>query len=89
MAFGLLAFFFLNKIIAISSICNTCREAERNDDSCLLLHLNFHKFVRRNGFIIFHVCSRRRLQTKANAFVISLALADFFVGLNVVPSTFV
>lgn len=43
----------------------------------------------KNGFIIFHVCSRRWLQTKANAFVVSLALADFFVGLSVVPSTFV
>lgn len=42
-----------------------------------------------NGFIIFLVCSRRRLRTKTNAFVVSLAVADFCVGLIAVPSLFV
>ena len=39
-----------------------------------------------NGSIIFLVCSRRRLRTKTNAFIVSLAVADFFVGLSTVPS---
>ena len=38
-----------------------------------------------NGFIIFLVCSKRQLRTKTNAFVISLAVADFFVGMSVIP----
>ena len=42
-----------------------------------------------NGFIIFLVCSRRQLRTKTNAFVVSLAVADFFVGMTVVPSLFI
>ena len=42
-----------------------------------------------NGFIIFLVCRRRRLRTKTNAFVVSLAVADFCVGLSAVPSLFV
>ena len=37
-----------------------------------------------NGSIIFLVCSRRRLRTKTNAFIVSLAVADFFVGLSTV-----
>ena len=41
-----------------------------------------------NGFIIFLVCSKRQLRTKTNAFVVSLAVADFCVGLSVVPSIF-
>ena len=41
-----------------------------------------------NGFIIFLVCSKRQLRTKTNAFVVSLAVADFCVGLTVVPSLF-
>lgn len=41
-----------------------------------------------NGFIIFLVCSTRHLRTKTNAFVVSLAVADFLVGLNAVPSLF-
>lgn len=41
-----------------------------------------------NGFIIFLICSKRQLRTKANAFVVSLALADFCVGLTAVPSLF-
>ncbi|CAH3184727.1 unnamed protein product [Porites lobata] len=41
-----------------------------------------------NGFIIFLVCSRRNLRTKTNAFIVSLAVADFCVGLSVVPSLF-
>ena len=41
-----------------------------------------------NGFIIFLVCSRRHLRTKTNAFIVSLGVADFCVGMNVVPSLF-
>ena len=40
-----------------------------------------------NGFIIFLVCSKRQLHTKTNAFVVSLAVADFCVG-SVVPTRF-
>ena len=39
-----------------------------------------------NGFTIFLVCSRRNLRTKTSAFVVSLAVADFCVGLSVIPS---
>ena len=42
-----------------------------------------------NGFIIFLVCRRRQLRTKTNAFVVSLAVADFCVGMTAVPSLFV
>jgi len=38
-----------------------------------------------NGFIIFLVYSKRQLRTKTNAFVVSLAVADFCVGISVVP----
>ena len=41
-----------------------------------------------NGFVIFLVYSRRNLRTKTNAFIVSLAVADFCVGLSVVPSSF-
>ena len=41
-----------------------------------------------NGFIIFLVCSRRQLRTKTNAFLVSLAVADFCVGMTAVPSLF-
>ncbi|XP_020620003.1 histamine H2 receptor-like [Orbicella faveolata] len=41
-----------------------------------------------NGFIIFLVYSKRQLRTKTNAFVVSLAVADFCVGISVVPSMF-
>ena len=41
-----------------------------------------------NGITIFLVCSRRNLRTKTNAFIVSLAVADFFVGLIVIPSLF-
>ena len=41
-----------------------------------------------HGFIIFLVCRKRQLHTKTNAFVVSLAVADFFVGMSVVPSLF-
>ena len=41
-----------------------------------------------NGFTIFLVCSRRNLRTKTNAFIVSLAVADFFVVLSLIPSLF-
>ena len=41
-----------------------------------------------NGFVIFLVCSKRQLRTKTNAFVVSLAVADFGVGMIFVPSFF-
>ena len=41
-----------------------------------------------NGFVIFLVCNKRQLRTKTNAFVVSLAVADFGVGMIVVPSLF-
>ena len=41
-----------------------------------------------NGFIIFLVGGKRRLRTKTNAFVVSLGLADFCVGLSVIPSKY-
>ena len=41
-----------------------------------------------NGFVIFLVCSKRHLRTKTNAFVVSLAVADFGVGMIVVPLLF-
>ena len=37
---------------------------------------------------MFLVCSRRHLRTKTNAFIVSLGVADFCVGMNVVPSLF-
>ena len=42
-----------------------------------------------NGFVIFLVCSRRNLHTKTNSFIVSLAVADFCVGLSIIPSLFV
>ncbi|XP_078378675.1 octopamine receptor beta-2R-like [Oculina patagonica] len=41
-----------------------------------------------NGLIIFLVCCKRQLRTKTNVFVISLAVADFCVGLTAVPLLF-
>ena len=40
-----------------------------------------------NGFTIFLVCSRGNLRTKTNAFIV-FAVADFCVGLGVIPSLF-
>ncbi len=41
-----------------------------------------------NGFVIFIVCRKRKLRTKTNAFIVSLAVADFCVGMSVVPPLF-
>ena len=41
-----------------------------------------------NGFVIFFVCSKHQLRTKTNAFVVSLAVADFSFGMIAVPSLF-
>ena len=41
-----------------------------------------------NGFVIFLVCSKRQLRTKTNTFIVSLAVADFGVGMIAVPSRF-
>ena len=41
-----------------------------------------------NGFIIFLVWNKRQLRTKTNAFVVSLAVADLCVGINVFPLLF-
>ncbi|XP_078384801.1 histamine H2 receptor-like [Oculina patagonica] len=41
-----------------------------------------------NGFVVFIVCRKRQLRTKTNAFVVSLAVADFCVGMSVVPPMF-
>ena len=41
-----------------------------------------------NGFIIFLVGRNRPLRTKTNAFIASLAVADFLVAVGVVPSLF-
>ena len=41
-----------------------------------------------NGFVIFLVCSKRPLRTKTNTFIMSLAVADFCVGMIAVPSHF-
>ena len=41
-----------------------------------------------NGFVIFLVCRKRQLRTKTNAFVVSLAVADFGVGMIAVPLLF-
>ena len=39
-----------------------------------------------NGFVIFLVCNKRQLRTKTNAFIVSLAVADFGVGMFAAPS---
>ena len=41
-----------------------------------------------NGFVIFLVCSKRQLRTKTNTFIVSLAVADFGVGMLAFPSRF-
>jgi hypothetical protein len=41
-----------------------------------------------NGFVIFIVFRKPQLRTKTNAFIVSLAVADFFVGVSAVPSLF-
>ena len=41
-----------------------------------------------NAFVIFIVCGKRQLRTKINAFIVSLAVADFCVGMIAVPSQF-
>ena len=41
-----------------------------------------------NGFVIFLVAKIRRLHSSANWFVLSLAVADFIVGIAVFPSSY-
>ena len=41
-----------------------------------------------NGFVIFLVCRKRQLRTKTNTFIVSLAVADFGVGMLAVPLRF-
>lgn len=41
-----------------------------------------------NGFVVILVCSKRQLRTKTNTFIVSLAVADFGVGIVAVPSLF-
>lgn len=41
-----------------------------------------------NGFVVILVCSKRQLRTKTNTFIVSLAVADFGVGMVAVPSLF-
>ena len=41
-----------------------------------------------NGFVVFTVRRNRRLRTKTNAFIASLAVADFCVPISAVPSRF-
>ena len=41
-----------------------------------------------NAFVIFLVCGKRQLRTKTNAFIVSLAVADFCVGMIAIPSHF-
>ena len=41
-----------------------------------------------NGFVIFLVVKKRRLHSSANWFVLSLAVADFGVGIAVFPSSY-
>ena len=42
-----------------------------------------------NGFVVFLVAKHRRLHSSANWFVLSLAVADFSVGISVFPSGYV
>ncbi|XP_078342795.1 histamine H2 receptor-like [Oculina patagonica] len=42
-----------------------------------------------NGFVVFLVATNRRLHSSANWFVISLAVADFEVGIAVFPSSYI
>ncbi|XP_078366087.1 adenosine receptor A2b-like [Oculina patagonica] len=41
-----------------------------------------------NGFVFFVIATNRRLHSSANCFVLSLALADFGVGIAVFPSSY-
>ena len=41
-----------------------------------------------NGLVIYLITTRRKLRTKTNWFVLSLAVADFGVGAIYFPSTF-
>lgn len=41
-----------------------------------------------NGFVILLVYSKRHLRTKTHAFIVSLAVADFLVGLQAIPLIF-
>ena len=42
-----------------------------------------------NGLVIYLMAVRKRLHSSANAFITSLAVADFCVGLYIIPSSYV
>ena len=42
-----------------------------------------------NGVVIYLICTRRRLKTNPNRFMLSLALADFGVGACFFPAHFI
>ena len=41
-----------------------------------------------NGLVVIVVCRKQRLGTKTNAFIVSLAVADFFLEMSALPSPF-
>ena len=40
-----------------------------------------------NGFVIYFIAVKKRLHSSTNAFIVSLAVADFFVGFFTIPFT--
>ena len=50
--------------------------------------VSFHSHDDWKRIYCFSRLRRRQFRTKANAFVVSLALADFCVGMSAIPSLF-